>query len=162
MKRLVSTASLVLISNLSSTAALNAYAPVKLSISSQSYDPRLFGTWEVHTVVVDSDCKYVREGLSSKSKLNFSLINGKLAPKWYGHDWDLVANKLFKLSDNDKLLWVRENRLRKGKHIWLAKSTDVFDIQNDDYIVAESEIEQYLNGRYAGDYKTISYLKKLG
>lgn len=161
MKKVVLTTGLVLFSALSSGTSLNALAPVRLSVSAQSYDPRLFGTWEVHTIVVDSDCKYVREGLKSTSKLSFHLVNGKLVPKWYNHDWDLVANRLFKLNDNDKLLWVRENKLQRGKHLWVAKSTDVFNIQNQDYITAESDVEQYLNGHYTGDYKTISYLKKL-
>lgn len=144
--------------NISSSGAS---APIRLSASAQSYDPRLFGTWEVQTVVVDSDCKYVRPGLKSISKLNFRLVHGRLTPTWFGHEWDSVANDIFKLSDDDKIVWIRENKLRRGSAVWLARSKDIFDIKNHNYITAKSEVEQYLNGRYTGDYKTISYLKKL-
>lgn len=157
MKRLLIAVLLLLISSFNT---LKSRQLLKLSLSAQSYDPRLFGTWQVKTVVVDSHCKYVDEGAESFSKLNFSLVDGKLSPTWFGHNWNLVENKMFKLEDNNKLVWVRENSLVKNNKFWIARSQDLFDIHQNNSITATSYISQYLNGKYVGDYKTRSYLKR--
>ena len=160
MKRLVITAAMLLVTSLNSVKSDKIHKPIRISLSAQSYDPRIFGTWEVKTVVVDSNCRYVSTGEESLSKLNFSLIDGKLTPTWFGHNWNLVDNKMFKLEENDRLLWVRDNSLVKERKFWLAHSEDVFNIESPNYITAQSKIDQYLNGNYVGNYKTVSYLKK--
>ena len=100
------------------------------------------------------------KGKRVSQKLNFSLINGKLTPTWFGHSWDLVDNRMFKLAEADKLVWVRDNSLIKKNKFWLAHSEDVFNIQSTRYITAQSSIDQYLNGKYVGNYRTVSYLRK--
>ena len=97
MSRLVLAVVVLLITSFNSIQSTEPNQPFRISLSAQSYDPRIFGTWEVKTVVVDSNCRYVSPGEKSFSKLNFSLENGKLIPTWFGHSWDLVNNKMFKL-----------------------------------------------------------------
>ena len=67
---------------------------------------------------------------------------------------------MFKLENNNKLVWVRENSLVKNNKFWIARSQDLFDIHQNNSITATSYISQYLNGKYVGDYKTRSYLKR--
>lgn len=160
MKRLIIAAAMLLVTSLNSVKSDKIHEPLRISLSAQSYDPRIFGTWKVTTVVVDSNCRYVSTGEESFSKLNFSLIDGKLTPTWFGHSWNLIDNRMFKLEENNHLLWVRDNSLVKERKFWLAHSEDVFNIESPNYITAQSKIDQYLNGNYVGNYKTVSYLKK--
>ena len=145
---------------------LNSFSSVKsqafkLSANiNQSYDARLLGDWKVKTVVVDSNCKYVEPGIQTYTRLNFSLKNGKIRPQWFANDWDLVKDQIFELAQDDKLLWLRENKLNsRGKH-WITRSKDIFDIKKREQITAKSHVNQYLNGKYVGDYQTISYLRR--
>ena len=73
MKRLVITAGLLLVTSFNSVKSGKIHAPIRLTASTQSYDPRIFGTWEVKTVVTDSNCRYVSEGEKSFSKIKLQF-----------------------------------------------------------------------------------------
>jgi hypothetical protein len=126
--------------------------------------PKAFeGTWECNTTVVDSSSPSVAAGQVINSEATFyATTGGRIQGRWnqagwvesqctaesYGPDQAKSDRTTYYYGDN-------------SQGSWAARSRDQFALTAPDTMSAKSYVDQYINGQFAGRYRTVSVLKKV-
>ncbi len=145
-------------------AAAVAIAPQQPTVQIQK-DPlsRFQGTWQSVTVVTDSMVSTVPAGQQVVSTMEFAKSEeGRLHARWQQPGWresqsaiTVISPENFMIDRTSYFFGERTN----GS--WATRSRDQYNLIGNNQIVAVSEIDQYIDGRYIGRYCTRSILTKI-
>lgn len=121
---------------------------------------RFQGTWQSVTVVTDSLVATVPAGQQVVSTMEFAKSNeGRLHARWQQPGWREAQAAITVLSPENFLI-DRTSYYMDGSS-WATRSRDQYTLLGNSQILAVSEIDQYIDGRYVGRYCTRSVLTKI-
>ncbi len=151
------------------TADFTAVQPMPLSAALsavQQSDARanlLEGNWKCVSQVVGSNVAGVAAGSVVESAVKYTRDGrGNLVEYWSQDQWTPASSAVVKL-DTDLMTSTHESISPAANGAaWSARSHDMYKIIAPDRIVAQSIVEQFVNGQFVGRYKTASVLQKVG
>jgi len=116
------------------------------------------GTWKCLTTVVASNVPAVAPGTKVACALTFqALSNGQVKAAWQQKGWTSSETTVGKCSDG-KLHLSHTNQFSRG---WAAHAEDFARVTSPTTMVSQSVVDQYIDGRLMGQYKTQSQLVKI-
>lgn len=135
----------------------------KLEVSAQDSFPRSYeGTWQCVTTVIDSAVSDVIPGTVTQCQIEFKKENdGRILahcaqPGWTEAQNNVISfNKTEAQMDRTAYFWADG-----AGGAWAARSRDTFTLTAANSIVSNSYVDQYIEGRYLGRYRTNSVLTK--
>lgn len=127
--------------------------------------PRGFsGRWQCATKVVDSAVDTVAVGSELLSAVDFAeLKDGRVAARWLQPGW--TETQATALSWTAREAQVDRTSYYFGEGMngaWASRSRDHFVQVSPDRLECKSYIDQYMDGRYLGRYRTVSVLTRIG
>ena len=151
--------------------ACNRPLPANISVTTplnacqEQQDPlaRFAGTWQSITTVTDSLISTVEAGQRVVSTMEFARSNeGHLYAKWQQPGWREAHSAVTITAANnfviDRTSYYLGDRTAGS---WATRSRDQYSLVDGNKILASSEVDQYLDGRYLGRYTTQSVLLKV-
>lgn len=143
-----------------SASVQEAAAPVR----KDSFPSEVQGSWECVSVVVDSLVDSVVPGQQIVSRMDFVKANdGRIVARFQQPGWTETQASVTAFSTAsyvlDKTNYFYGDQSRGS---WAARSRDHYQLVGQDKMLAESEVDQYVDGRYAGRYRTRSTLVRVG
>jgi hypothetical protein len=118
------------------------------------------GSWRCLTVVTDSAVGAVSAGQKLESDVDFvRTADGRVVARWRQPGWTETQSSILTWSARegqvDRTSYFYGERLNGA---WAARARDRFTQVGDDKIVAQSYVDQYIDGQYLGRYRTKSVL----
>lgn len=118
------------------------------------------GSWQCVTVVVDSLVDTVPVGQKIVSRMDFVRVDdGRVVARFKQAGWTEAQESVTAVSSTqyqlDKTNYFYGDRAGGA---WAARSRDRYQLLEKNRMIAESEVDQYINGRYVGRYRTRSTL----
>jgi len=131
-----------------------------------SFPAGFVGTWQCVTRVTSSAVETVNPGTTLASEVRFVAEpggKGKVKAVWVQPGW--TEAQAAAVAWNDSEARVDRTCYYYGEGMngsWASRSRDHFVRKSPDTIECDSYVDQYLDGRYLGRYRTISVLTKMG
>lgn len=120
------------------------------------------GLWRCQSTVIDSQMNIVLTGHKLTSVIRFVRnADGRLVAQWVQPGWNETQTNVEKFSESEAKLERTNVYSADGNSNWLARSQDVFTQIDDATMVAQSEVDQYMDGQYIGRYRTESILSRI-
>ena len=128
-----------------------------------SFPQDVQGSWQCVTVVVDSLVDTVSVGQKIVSRMDFVRANdGRVVARFLQPGWTEAQETVTAFSPTryqmDKTNYFYSDHVNGA---WAARSRDSYQLVERNRMVADSEIDQYINGRYIGRYRTHSTLLRM-
>lgn len=118
------------------------------------------GTWNCISNVVASTCPAVMPGTVVHSLIGYlRTTQGALVQQWNEAGWTPAVTPVLKFTESSITTTKISNMQGIGGG-WTARSQEHLKLVDQHTMVAESVVDQYLNGQFVGRYKTSSVLKK--
>jgi hypothetical protein len=132
-------------------------------IAENSFPQTFAGVWKCVTVVVDSAVASIPVGQRLESAVNFVQTNdGRVVARWEQQGWTEAQASVVPVSANEVNLertnYFTESGLRGG---WAAHSRDKYLQIDANRIAATSMVEQFIDGKFLGQYQTKSMLYRV-
>lgn len=128
-----------------------------------SFPSDVQGSWQCVTVVVDSLVDTVAVGQKIVSRMDFVRTNdGRVVARFQQPGWTEAQESVTAYSPTQYQM--DKTNYFLGDHVngaWAARSRDHYQVLERNRMVAESEVDQYVNGHYVGRYRTQSTLMRL-
>lgn len=137
--------------------------PLTGQVDSQSFPSSYVGTWRSETTVVDSAIDSVSVGQKMISDIQFvRRPDGRVHANWNQPGWTETQVSTVSYStteaSTDRTNYYYGEGLRGA---WAARSRDKFTQLTSDKMMAQSYIDQYIDGQYLGRYRTKSILYRI-
>lgn len=134
-----------------------------ISVDSRSLPRTYEGTWRCVSIVTDSAVAAVKAGQEIISQVCFAQrADGAIMAKWIQPGWTETQTTAFSWSCTDSQLDRTNYYYNQGlSGAWAARSRDYFTQVSNNQIVAQSYVDQYIDGQYLGRYRTKSILVRL-
>lgn len=146
--------------NFQSTLAMSNQPAVQIQ-----NDPlaKFQGTWQSVTLVTDSLVPTVAAGQRVVSTMEFARSDqGRLYAKWQQPGWQESQSAITVISpDNFMIDRTSYYTADRNSGSWATRSRDQYSLLTNSQILAVSEIDQYIDGRFVGRYCTRSVLTKI-
>lgn len=132
--------------------------------ASNSFPDNYVGVWHCQTTVVDSQVNTVAKGTSLACDIQFVPDKtGKVTGQWIQPGW--VETQISTLSWNPQEAKVDRTSYYFGQSVvqggsWACRSRDHFIQISESKMECQSYIDQYIDGRYLGRYRTKSLLTR--
>ena len=125
----------------------------------QSYE----GNWHCITTVVDSAVSDVTPGTVTQCDMQFKRsVDGRILAHWSQPGWTESQSSIVSFNKNEAQMDRSAYYWADGAGgAWATRSRDSFTLTPENSIVANSSVDQYVDGNYLGRYKTNSVLTKL-
>jgi hypothetical protein len=121
----------------------------------------LEGVWQSSTEVTGSTVPSIMPGTVVHSMVQYTRdVRGNLVESWCEEGWAPSSASVVKL---DNAIMTTSHMSTQGARrgcSWSACTHDAFKMVSPDTMVAESIVDQYIDGQFAGQYKTSSILRK--
>lgn len=132
-------------------------------IAENSFPPAFAGLWKCVTVVVDSAVSSIPVGQRVESAVNFVRTNdGRVVAHWEQPGWTEARANVVPLSDNEVSLERTNYYVTHGPSAgWAAHSRDRYLQIDANRIAASSNVEQFIDGKFLGQYETKSMLYRV-
>lgn len=130
------------------------------SVRSDSLPAGFEGSWQCVTVVTESAVPSVPSGQKMVSDVQFVRKgDGRVVANWNQPGWTETQSSILTWSAAEGQV-DRTNYFygEKMNGAWAARSRDKFTQLDPDRIVAQSYVDQYIDGHYLGRYRTKSVL----
>lgn len=128
-----------------------------------SFPQDVQGSWQCVTVVIDSLVDTVPVGNKVVSKMDFVKgTDGRIVARFLQPGWTEAQESVTAFSNTQYQM--DKTNYYYGDHTngsWAARSRDRYQLVEKNKMIAESEVDQYVNGRYVGRYRTHSTLVRL-
>jgi len=120
------------------------------------------GFWHCITTVTDSAVPDVAAGTVTQCDMEFKRgIDGRILAKWSQPGWTESQASVVSFSKTEARLDRTAYYWADGAHgSWAARSRDHFSMVANNSIVSKSYVDQYVDGQYAGRYRTDSILTR--
>jgi hypothetical protein len=127
-----------------------------------SYPDGYQGSWHCVTTVIDSGVQTVAAGQIMTSDVNFAKVpDGRIVAKWSQPGWTETQASITRFSPTDARVDRTNYYTAEGmENSWAARSRDQFSLTDTQTIVAQSYVDQYIDGQFVGRYRTKSVLHK--
>lgn len=131
---------------------------------SNSFPENYIGVWHCQTLVTDSQVDTVVKGTSLACDIQFVPDKtGKVTGQWIQPGW--VETQISTLSWNPQEAKVDRTSYYFGQSMvqggsWACRSRDHFIQLSENKMECQSYIDQYIDGRYLGRYRTKSVLTR--
>lgn len=123
-----------------------------------SFPSELQGSWQCVTVVTDSLVESVPVGQKIVSRMDFvKTQDGRVVARFLQPGWTEAQEKVTALSTSRYQMDKTNYYLHSGGG-WAARSRDRYQVLERNRMIAESEVDQYVDGCYMGRYRTRSTL----
>lgn len=133
---------------------------VENSVSAAEQAREVEGTWNCVSKVVDSNCPSIIPGTVVQSFIQFLRnAEGSLVQNWQESGWTPASTPVLKFG-NSQISTSKEATFQNGQGGWTARTQERMKMLNPQTMIAESTVQQYLNGQFVGTYKTTSVLRK--
>lgn len=120
------------------------------------------GLWRCQSTVIDSQINIVPTGHKLTSVIRFVRnADGKLIAQWVQPGWNETNTAVQRFSESEAKLERTNIYSGDSASNWATRSQDVFTQIDDATMVAQSEIDQYMDGLYIGRYRTESILSRI-
>lgn len=120
------------------------------------------GLWRCQSTVIDSQINIVPTGHKLTSVIRFVRdAQGRLSAQWVQPGWNETQASVQKFNESEAKLDRTNIYSGEGNSNWAARSQDVFTQIDDATMVAQSEVDQYMDGLYIGRYRTESILSRI-
>ncbi|MCA9816862.1 MAG: hypothetical protein R3C24_14490 [Cyanobacteriota/Melainabacteria group bacterium] len=133
------------------------------NLPANSFPSTFLGRWHCVTEVVDSYVRDVGVGTKMVSEVKFSRKpDGRVVADWLQPGW--TESQAFAVTWSDKEARVDRTCYYFADGMqgaWASRSRDHFIMQEPAKMVCKSYIDQYIDGRYLGRYRTVSVLTRL-
>ena len=118
------------------------------------------GKWHCLTVVTDSAVDSVSAGQQLSSEIQFDqTAGGRIVARWNQPGWVESKSTITTWNASESMIDRTSYYYGEGlKGSWAARSRDRFTQIGKDQMVAQSYIDQYVDGQYLGRYRTKSVL----
>ncbi|MBI4532897.1 MAG: hypothetical protein HY711_03035 [Candidatus Melainabacteria bacterium] len=132
-------------------------------LNSRSFAPTYEGTWQCVSTVTDSAVASVKAGQNIICQVSFVRnAAGAIVAKWSQPGWTETQATAFSWSSTDAQLDRTNYYYIQGMSgAWAARSRDYFTQVSNNQMVAQSYVDQYIDGHYLGRYRTKSTLMRL-
>lgn len=131
-------------------------------IADNSFPQAFAGAWKCITVVVDSAVSSIPIGHRVESAVNFVQTNdGRVVARWEQPGWTEAQSSVVPVSDNEVSLERTNYYMEHGATAWAAHSKDRYLQIDANRIAASSQVEQFIGGRFLGQYQTKSMLYRV-
>jgi len=146
-----------------SGAAGNQKAPsFSVEVQSNSFPSGYEGSWHCISVVTDSAVDSVKLGEQIISDINFQRCpDGRVTAHWNQPGWTETESAITSWNSFDSMIdrtsYYFGEKMNGG---WAARSRDQFQQTKPDEMVAQSYVDQYIDGQYLGRYRTKSVLRR--
>ncbi len=136
---------------------------VEMQARSDSFPQEMQGSWQCVSVVTDSLVDSVLVGQKIVSRMNFVRTNdGRVIARFVQPGWTEAQESVKALAANryqmDKTNYFYGDT---SGGAWAARSRDNYLVLEKNRMIAESEVDQYVNGCYMGRYRTRSTLVRI-
>jgi hypothetical protein len=127
-----------------------------------SYPDAFQGSWHCVTTVTDSGVQTVLAGQIMTSDVKFAKVpDGRIVAKWIQPGWTETQASITRFSKTDARVDRTNYYTAEGmENSWAARSRDQFSQTEPETIVAQSYVDQYIDGQFVGRYRTKSLLHK--
>lgn len=136
---------------------------VPSNLPANSFPSTFLGRWHCVTEVVDSYVRDVGVGTKMVSEVKFSRKpDGRVVADWLQPGW--TESQAFAVSWSDQEARVDRTCYYFGDGMqgaWASRSRDHFIMQEPAKMLCKSYIDQYIDGRYLGRYRTVSVLTRI-
>lgn len=130
------------------------------SFRKDSFPQELQGSWQCVSVVVDSLVDTVSVGQKVVSRIDFvKTQDGRVVARFQQSGWTQAQESVTAYSATQ--YQTDKTNYYYGEHAagaWAARSRDRYQLLETNRMIAESEVDQYVDGHYVGRYKTRSTL----
>lgn len=132
-------------------------------VPTNSFPSTFLGRWHCETEVINSYVRDIAPGTKMVSVVKFlRRPDGRIAADWVQPGW--TESQAYAITWSD-----REARVDRTCYYfadgmqgaWASRSRDHFIMQKADRMICKSYIDQYIDGRYLGRYRTVSVLTRL-
>ncbi len=128
----------------------------------QAFPSTYEGLWRCQSTVIDSQINIVPTGHKLTSVIRFVRnASGILTAQWVQPGWNETQTSVQKFNESEAKLDRTNIYSGDGNSSWAARSQDVFTQIDDATMVAQSEVDQYMDGVYIGRYRTESILSRI-
>jgi len=127
-----------------------------------SYPDAYQGSWHCVTTVTDSGVQTVPAGQIMTSDVNFAKVpDGRIVAKWTQPGWTETQASITRFNKTDARVDRTNYYTADGmENSWAARSRDQFSLTQPGAIMAQSYVDQYVDGQFVGRYRTKSVLHK--
>lgn len=133
------------------------------NLPANSFPTTFLGRWHCVTEVVDSYVRDVGVGTKMVSEVKFSRKpDGRVVADWLQPGW--TESQAFAVAWSDQEARVDRTCYYFGDGMqgaWASRSRDHFIMQEPAKMLCKSYIDQYIDGRYLGRYRTVSVLTRI-
>jgi len=129
-----------------------------------SFPANYSGRWQCVTRVVDSAVDTVTIGTEMKSEVCFvDVPEGRVVARWVQPGWTETQASAMSWSSREAQTDRTSYYFGEGMDgSWASRSRDHFMQVGTDKLECKSYVDQYMDGRYIGRYRTISVLSRVG
>lgn len=122
------------------------------------------GQWQCVTRVIDSGVSSVNVGTELVSEVQFQEVqNGRVIARWQQPGWTETQSSALSWGACEAQVDRTSYYFGDGYNgAWASRSRDHFVQANPDQLECRSYVDQYIDGRYIGRYRTISILTRMG
>jgi hypothetical protein len=122
------------------------------------------GRWQCVTRVIDSAIDSVAIGTELKSEVCFvDVPDGRVLARWVQPGWTETQASAMSWSSREAQTDRTSYYFGEGMNgSWASRSRDHFMQVATDRLECKSYVDQYMDGRYIGRYRTISVLSRIG
>lgn len=133
-------------------------------IPPNSFPQGFAGRWQCQTRVTDSAVESVAVGTNLVSEVQFEKrADGRVVAVWLQPGWTESQAAAVAWNANEARVDRTCYYFGDGMNgAWASRSRDHFVAKSADNMECDSYIDQYLDGRYLGRYRTVSVLTRLG
>lgn len=142
-------------------------APIQnkgIGVPKNSFPQSFLGRWKCQTEVINSAVKTVLVGSKMVSIVNFEMKpDGRIVADWLQPGWTESQSFAVAWSNRearvDRTCYYYADGMQGA---WASRSRDHFILKNNSRMICKSYIDQYIDGRYLGRYRTVSVLERTG
>jgi hypothetical protein len=129
-----------------------------------SFPVNFSGRWQCVTRVVDSAVETVGVGTELVSEVAFTEIpDGRVVARWLQPGWTETQASAMSWSSREAQTDRTSYYFGEGMNgSWASRSRDHFIQTGTDRLECKSYVDQYMDGRYIGRYRTLSVLTRVG
>lgn len=131
-------------------------------VRTDSFPVDLQGAWQCVTVVVDSLVETVPVGNKVMSRVDFVRADdGRVVARFQQPGWTEAQSSVTTFSATQYQMDKTNYYYGDRAGAWAARSRDRYQLLEQNRMIAESEVDQYVDGRYVGRYRTRSTITRL-
>ncbi|MBX3138106.1 hypothetical protein KF707_17900 [Candidatus Obscuribacterales bacterium] len=129
-----------------------------------SFPENYSGRWQCVTRVVDSAVDTVAVGTELVSEVSFVEVpGGRVVARWAQPGWTETQASAMSWSSREAQTDRTSYYFGEGMNgSWASRSRDHFMQTGTDRLDCKSYVDQYMDGRYVGRYRTVSVLTRVG